>query len=62
MEKIDKFWAWLDGKKRGIGAVGGVLGTWAATYDMLPEKWLALFAALLTLWTGVAIQSASRKK
>ncbi len=58
---MDKLLNFLDGKKRGIAAVLGVILTWCMNYHVLPEMYLALFAALNTLFTAWAVGDAVQK-
>jgi hypothetical protein len=58
---VRKIWQWLDGRKRMIGAVAGVLTTWLAAEQIINQNTAVMIAALLTLWTGAAMIHAGVK-
>jgi hypothetical protein len=54
-------WAWLDGKKTMIAASLNIVFAWICTRGWLNESDATMFAALLTIWTGVGIGDKIRK-
>lgn len=48
-------WQWLNNKKSVIGTIAGSIALWAAAKGWLDQNDLTLVAALVTIWSGVAI-------
>jgi hypothetical protein len=52
---MQQLWAWLSGKKTSIGATAGVLLAWAQAMGWIDDNTGLMLAAVLTIWTGVAV-------
>lgn len=61
MEYIKQAWNYLDGKKRSLATVAGVVMAWAWKYQVAPEMWLDLGNGLLTLLGTVAVTHGAMK-
>lgn len=61
MQYIIAAWKYLDGHKRSIGVVAGIVLSWAWKYEVAPEKYLDLANMVLSTWGVVAIGDAVRK-
>lgn len=59
---MDKLLKLMDGKKRGIAAIVGVILTWCLKYDVMPEKWMELLMGCHGLFTAWAVGDAVSKK
>ncbi len=59
---MGKFLKFMDGKKRGIAAVGGVILTWCLKWHVMPEMYLELLMAVHGLFTTWAVADAVNKK
>lgn len=52
---METIWKWLSGKKSAIGSTLGTLAMWAASKGWIDQTDFTMIAALLTVWTGLAL-------
>jgi hypothetical protein len=58
---MKQIWNFLDGKKRTIATIGGVLLTWAWKYQVAPEQYLDLANMIYTAFGLTAVGHAISK-
>lgn len=49
------FWKWINGKKSAIGSTLGAIAMWASAKGWIDQNDMVMIAAMLTVWTGVAV-------
>lgn len=54
-------WKWLSGKKSNIGLTAGVVLAWAQAMGWVDSNTSLMLAAVLTIWTGVAVGHRAAK-